>query len=588
MARPTRSIARSWAWIALFACTSAPEDARPPGGADGGAPCEPSAYPAGPYGAAKGDVLEGRTFEGVRADGARASVSLAESFASCGEAGVLVVRVQAAFCGTCRASAEHTATWLVPTMRGRARIVDVLVRDEENARADAGVAVRWQARQDVRTDVAVDPSMSLVTADAVLPRVLVVDPRTMRIREVMADPAPEAVADAVDALAAELRGEPAPGPRSAARVDGRFTAVQWAMIEDMVLSGAPPPDPTNAHGDRPGAARFGRTLFDDKLLSPSGEVSCERCHERHRSFTDGSETATGGVGGATRNTPSVVLAAWSRWQLWDGRADTLWMQALLPFEDPKEFGSSRLFVAHRVYDEHREAYEALFGAMPPLDDLARFPPSGKPGDPAWEAMTPDDRDAVTRVFVDVGKAIAAFERSFRVSPNPLDRYALGDPSALTAEQKDGLAAFFQTGCAQCHWGARLTDDAFHVMRFPSGHEDFTPDRGRIEAAAKYDASEFRADGRWSDAKLPRRALEAEPRLLGAFKTPPLRGVAVTPPFGHGGSVPFLSMAIDLHRTRGMPEGHRLTTGVVDPWVVPFEAERVAALLAFVQTLAFAR
>ncbi|MBX3222315.1 MAG: hypothetical protein KF795_17480 [Labilithrix sp.] len=591
MAPPTRSIGRSTLWLALSACTGSPEGAAPPetGEPDGGAAaCVEASYPAGPYGVSKGDVLEGRTLEGVRGDGARGAVRLSDSFASCGESRVLVVRVNAAFCGTCRASAERTASWLSPAMRERVHVVDVVVRDEENAPPDVEGAVRWQARQDVRTDVVVDPSMALVTTDAILPRVLVVDPRTMRIREAMADPAPEEIADAALSVAAELRGEAALARRAVTRVDGRFTTVQWAMIQEMVLSGPPPKDPTNVHGDRPGAARFGRTLFDDKLLSPSGEVSCERCHEKHRSFTDGAETATGGVGGGTRNTPSVVLSAWSRWQLWDGRADTLWMQALLPFEDPKEFGSSRLFVAHRIYDEYRDEYEALFGPLPALDDAGRFPPNGKPGDPAWNAMAPGDRDAVTRVFVDVGKAIAAFERSFRVSPNALDRYALGARDALTVEQKDGLAAFFATGCAQCHWGPRLTDDAFHAMRFPSGHEDFTPDNGRIEAAAKYDASEFRADGKWSDAKLPRRPLTAAPRLLGSFKTPPLRGVAVTPPYGHGGSVPFLSMAIELHRTRGRPEGDRFTIGAVDPWVVPFDAERTASLLAFVQTLGFSR
>src|SRR5262249_16073302 len=102
------------------------------------------------------------------------------------------------------------------------------------------------------------------------------------------------------------------------------------MIKAMYLGGPPPKDPTNRVGDDLTAAALGETLFEDETLSPTGLVSCEGCHEKGRTFTDGNETATRGVGGVERNTPTVVIAAWSKWQLWDGRADTLWMQALLP------------------------------------------------------------------------------------------------------------------------------------------------------------------------------------------------------------------------------------------------------------------
>src|SRR5262249_11274809 len=237
----------------------------------------------------------------------------------------------------------------------------IVVRDEDNDLPDADTAERWRGLEDVKTTVGADPAMRLIVPQTRLPRVLVVDPRTMKIRSALSDPAPEELTGAIAAASAELRGEVPPPAPAVAREDGRFTSTQWRMITEMTLTGGPPPDPTSAIGDRPGAAAIGHDLFNDKNLSPSGEVSCERCHQTERNLTDGSETATGGVGGATRNTPSVVLAAWQRWQLWDGRADTLWMQALLPFENPNEFGSSRLWVAHTVYERYREPYEALFG-----------------------------------------------------------------------------------------------------------------------------------------------------------------------------------------------------------------------------------
>jgi cytochrome c peroxidase len=43
-----------------------------------------------------------------------------------------------------------------------------------------------------------------------------------------------------------------------------------------------------------------------------------------------------GVAPVDRNAPALALAAHNRWQFWDGRADTLWMQALGPFENAKD------------------------------------------------------------------------------------------------------------------------------------------------------------------------------------------------------------------------------------------------------------
>src|SRR5258708_11521563 len=137
------------------------------------------------------------------------------------------------------------------------------------------------------------------------------------------------------------------------------------------------------------------------------------------------------------------------------------MQAVGPFENDLEFASSRLFVVHGVYDRDKAAYEAIFGALPAMTDTVRFPPSGKPGDASWQAMAPADQDAVTAAYVNAGKAIEAYERTLRVKPGAFDTYIAGDMTALTDMQKDSLHAYFMAGCAQCHWGPRMTDDAFH-------------------------------------------------------------------------------------------------------------------------------
>ena len=74
-------------------------------------------------------------------------------------------------------------------------------------------------------------------------------------------------------------------------------------------------------------------------------------------------TATSlGVGYTGRNAPTVINAAYSPlWQFWDGRADSLWSQALSPPEGTAECASSRLRVVHFLYDHYRKDFEDLFG-----------------------------------------------------------------------------------------------------------------------------------------------------------------------------------------------------------------------------------
>ena len=192
-------------------------------------------------------------------------------------------------------------------------------------------------------------------------------------------------------------------------------------------------------------------------------------------------------------------------------------------------------------DPYKNEYNAVFGAKYPFPDLSGFAlPDGKPGDAAYDALAPADRDAVTRVYVNVGKAIAAFERTLRVKPNALDRYAGGDTTALLGDQSTALDQFFKVGCVQCHWGPRLTDDAFHNLRFPTGRQDGAADQGRAAVLLGLATSEFVADVEVERCAGGREAAcvltSAPPSMVGAFKTPTLRGVSTSAPYGHGGTL----------------------------------------------------
>jgi cytochrome c peroxidase len=477
--------------------------------------------------------------------------------------------------------------------------LDVVFAGSDNGPPGNADVATFRAAKNTAGETVADPSLSLRTVfalPAALPLIAYVDVRTQRVLATQSDPSPAQIRGQTSSLLVALDGTASSVPAQPLfpegswedpLIDGRFNAAQWDLIAAMVLPDVPPPDPSNAVADDPQAAALGKQLFFEGSLSPRG-VSCASCHNPALLFTDGKETPPEGVGSVDRNAPTTLLAGHHGTQLWDGRADSTWMQAVLPIEAPHELGSSRLFAVHAVLAGHREAYEATFdasaGPAPTFDDAARFPATGGPGDAAWEAMTTSDRNQITRAFTNIGKAIAAYERSLRPLPTALDSYARGDLTALTDAQKDGLLAFFRAGCAQCHSGPRLTNDAFHNLRFPTGRHDRAPDRGRIDGVSQLLASELNRGGLFSDD--PATFVPPLPvdRLLGAFKTPTLRGVAYTLPYGHGGSYWGLTSVLEAIRTGGLPADSAFAVGDAEPFLPRFDAALIPSLITFLTSL----
>ncbi len=505
--------------------------------------------------------------------------SLSSRFEPCApRSKILLIRQTAAFCGTCLWSQKHTAEVVPKELADRVELVDFVISDKNN------VLVRTSedlARMETELGghaplVAADPAYTMQSVglgDRRLPFYVLVDSRTMLIRRFLPDPEPESLSSMLRREVAVLDGKTPPPLEDIAYQDGIFPRQHWDMLNDMTLPGKPPPDPTNAVADLPAAATLGKELFFDTQLSPTGTVSCATCHAPERGFADGRPHGVG-VAEGDRNTPSILYASHARFQFWDGRADTLWLQAVGPLENPLEFGSSRLFVAHRVFAFYKDRYEAIFptSPLPPLGDTTRFPARGKPGDPAWDGMKPEDQAAVNQVFVRVAKLIEAFERTVAAKPNVLDRYIAGDRSALTPIEKQGMHIFFSAGCAQCHYGPRLTDDAFHNIRFPTGRRDGKPDLGASVGLPQLLAHEFRkpafADGPFQDVFLPKDA----PELVGSFRTPPLRGSTATAPYGHGGGLATLDDLAKHYGLAGLEEKDPRAIGKSEAWVPNFTDE----------------
>ena len=338
----------------------------------------------------------------------------------------------------------------------------------------------------------------------------------------------------------------------------RWSGDEKAVLASLALKRLPPApaDPSNAVERDPAAVELGRRLFEDTRLSRNGAVACATCHDPARQFQDGLPVSRG-VGTGTRRAMPIVGAGHATWLFWDGRKDSLWAQALGPLEDAAEHGTNRTRVAHLMAANYFRDYTALFGALPRLDGLPRDagPKGNATEQAAWAAMEPGRRDEVSRVFANVGKAIAAYEKSLPHAPTRMDGYIdavlRGDRAAgglLRADEVRGLRLFIgKAQCVSCHGGPLFSDQQFHNTGVPP-RDAARPDRGRAAATAAVRADEFNCLGPFSDAK-PEHCQELrfmvsdDPALEGAFKTPGLRGVADRPPYMHAGQFTTLEQVV---------------------------------------------
>ena len=279
---------------------------------------------------------------------------------------------------------------------------------------------------------------------------------------------------------------------------------------------------------------LGRDLFYDPKLSRDRTVSCSTCHDPQSGFSDGKAVSIGvGAQRGSRNAPTILNAAFNSLQFWDGRASSLEAQALEPVTNPVE-------MAHTLEGLER----ALSGTY-----NARFERAFGPG-----KITADK----------VSKAIAAFERNLISGNSPFDRYFFGgDKTALSAAAARGLEIFRDPkkgNCATCHTVsdtyALFTDNKFHNLGVGVDSQGELTDLGRFPVT-KQDADR------------------------GAFKTPTLRDVALTPPYMHDGSLKTLKEVVDFYVGGGTSNPFR------DKEIKPLDylsGQDRADLVAFLESL----
>ena len=346
-----------------------------------------------------------------------------------------------------------------------------------------------------------------------------------------------------------------------------WSASEKEIIRSLWIGSLPelPKDPSNAFAENPKAAELGRKLFSDIRLSSNLQISCATCHPANMNFTDNLPLSQG-VGTTTRRTMPLIGVAYYSWYFWDGRADSLWAQALGPLENAVEHDVSRTQSVAVIFKHYKNDYEEIFGLLPELlvKDIPghAMPSTDNPAAlKSWVSIPYEKQEMINRIFVNMGKSIAAFVRTIVPGPSQFDKYveALnGDrisemKTIYTDAEARGLRLFIgDAQCIKCHSGPLFTNGSFHDVGVPQP-PSLPRDRGRTDAITKVLSDEFNCLGRFSDAlakdceKL-RLINTNDNKNLRAFKTPTLRNAAERAPFMHAGQFKTLRGVLEFYKS----------------------------------------
>lgn len=347
--------------------------------------------------------------------------------------------------------------------------------------------------------------------------------------------------------------------------EATWTESDWDVVQSLslaALAAAPPPSVSDEK-----VRALGRDLFFDARLSKTGTVSCATCHRPEFYLSDG-RARSSGLKRLQRNAPTLLGAGHLSFYGWDGRKDSLWAQALAPFEAVGEHGLTRIDVVRLVLTHYGDRFREIYPAteLTASDVSLRIParPVSEDSTPAqheaWSKLSAAQQVEITRTFARIGNALAQFIRRLPFTEAPFDAYVkavrAGDPTGgghLSESAVRGLRAFIGAGrCVTCHNGPLLSDGQFHNLGLPPVVGVSDSDSGRREGARLVKKDEFRCDvapitydGDCGEL----RYLDPEfPAFVGAFKTPTLRNVEKTAPYMHAGHFDTLQGVVEFYRT----------------------------------------
>lgn len=381
----------------------------------------------------------------------------------------------------------------------------------------------------------------------------------------------------------------------------------------------------------PAEAALGQLLFYDPILSGNRSVACATCHHPRFGTSDGVSLSIGDGGTGLgpdrkvdplnppedripRNATALFNLGATQFTVLfhDGRIErdpTRKAGFRTPMEDDMVTGFSGILAAQTMFPVlSQDEMAGSFGENDVAVAVRKGTITGPGG--AWDLIarrvaaipayaerfqavypaidSPDDI-----AFTDISNALAAFMAlEWRSDTSPFDAHLRGE-APLTGAAAEGMALFYgEAGCSTCHSGPFQTDHGFHAMGLPQ----FGPGKAANFERGARDEGRYRVTGR--------------PEDLFAFRTPSLRNVARTAPYGHDGAYPDLPSFLSAHvrpdqalagydrALAGLPaaqvapdwlvmddpaEAQAIAAAAVD-WHVDLSPAQVAALLAFLDSL----
>ena len=266
-----------------------------------------------------------------------------------------------------------------------------------------------------------------------------------------------------------------------------------AELSEYLRPGAVPQPANNLNTTQ--RVELGKMLFFDPRMSGSNWISCGTCHNPALGWSDGLSTAIGhGQRVLGRSTPTIMNTAYIPLQMWDGRFRSLEKQALGPIEAAGEMNQNLDEVVGEL--QAIQGYKDAFEAAYPGEGISKKT---------------------------IAKAIANFERTIVSKDAAFDRWIKGDKPAMSEAALRGFKVFEGKGnCVKCHSGFNFTDNGFHNIGLKDARD-----------AGRY-------------------AIRKVKILIGAFKTPTLRDIALTAPYMHNGAFATIDEVVE-HYDRARDE-----------------------------------
>ena len=312
----------------------------------------------------------------------------------------------------------------------------------------------------------------------------------------------------------------------------------------------------------PEKRELGRMLFFDPILSGNKDVACATCHHPNTGYAEFLDISIGanakGLGSKRKfNTPNDIpfvkrnaqtvintafngINTYNKYDpedapmFWDDRVKSLELQALEPiktFEEMRGHGFDETEILDVVVNrlnqipEYQQMFKTAFG---------------------------DDRISIENL----GKAIAAFERSLVTNNSRFDLYMRGDIDAILISEKEGFELFKKVGCVNCHNGPMFSDYKIHVLGVPQNNKLEIPDAGVKDSFG--------------------------------FRTASLRNLRYTAPYMHNGSLRTLKRVLEFYEdiSNGKSRNPLVPKEQFDPFVreLEFGVKEMSLIISFLNTL----